>query len=335
MNPPNQTFRALILLTLALLVVVAIWTLPTSHAQGQVQVTAADPASGEQGTSSLNVRVTGKGFKNGAKAKWFVTGSSDTGGVTVNSTTFVSSTELNANITVADSATIANFDIQVTNSDGRGGKGTELFAVTSAGGSNRSGELNLSVTIEPLAGTCNICPDSASTPVYSNGVDSASAVFGVNGHFVFFSGARAVRFLYSTSLGDSLTTKTLPSSEQPTAVRARTFNTTDPYTNLQDMLIGQQQCLGLGWFIGEYTNSVRSVGFRYGRGNLSDTSFVLVTRNDENTWTMEAGPQSICSSTFFDDSVGRIRASVTVKGKTTDYDYGRYVMPFKLSLTRQ
>src|SRR5438067_7109761 len=95
----------------------------------QVQVTAADPSSRAQGTVNLNVKVTGKGFKNGAKAKWFVTGTTDPGGVTVNSTTFVSSVELTANITVADTATIANFDIAVTNTDGRGGKGTELFAV--------------------------------------------------------------------------------------------------------------------------------------------------------------------------------------------------------------
>ena len=105
-----------------------------STAQGpQVQVTAANPASTEQGTINLNVKVTGKGFKNGAQAKWFVTGTTDTGGVTVISTTYVSSTELTANITVDDAATIASFDIQVTNSDGRGGKGTELFAVTPKG----------------------------------------------------------------------------------------------------------------------------------------------------------------------------------------------------------
>ncbi len=105
-----------------------------ASAQGQVQVTAADPAAAEQGTINLNVKVTGKGFKNGAKAKWFVTGTTDPGGVTVNSTNFVSSTELTANLTVADTAVISNFDIQVTNSDGRGGKGTELFSVTAKGG---------------------------------------------------------------------------------------------------------------------------------------------------------------------------------------------------------
>ena len=105
-------------------------------AQSQIQVTAADPSSSAQGTVNLNVRVTGKGFKSGNQAKWFVTGTNDTGGVTVNSTTFVSSTELTANISISDTAVIANFDIQVLASDGRGGKGTELFAVTAKGGGN-------------------------------------------------------------------------------------------------------------------------------------------------------------------------------------------------------
>lgn len=102
----------------------------------QVQVTAAVPSSTAQGTINLNVKVTGKGFKNGAQAKWFITGTTNPGGVTVNSTTFISSTEVTANITVDDTATIANFDIQVLNSDGRGGKGTELFAVLAKGGGN-------------------------------------------------------------------------------------------------------------------------------------------------------------------------------------------------------
>ena len=119
-----------------------------SMAQGNIQVTAADPASAEQGTINLNVRVSGKGFKNGAKAKWFVTGTTDPGGVTVNSTTFVSSTEVTANITVSDTAVIASFDIQVLNSDGRGGKGTELFAVTPKGQTSCGTDItNLSISV--------------------------------------------------------------------------------------------------------------------------------------------------------------------------------------------
>jgi hypothetical protein len=146
MNPQYQISPIFIILSLALFIVLATWAIPPSHAQGQVQVTAADPMAAAQGTINLNVRVTGKGFKNGAKAKWFVTGTTDPGGVTVNSTTFVSSSELTANITVSDTAIIDNFDIQVLNTDGRGGKGTELFAVTPTG-SCGTDVTNLSISI--------------------------------------------------------------------------------------------------------------------------------------------------------------------------------------------
>ena len=129
-----KTTPAITLVCLAFgLVVFLCAHLQSAQAQ-QVQVTAADPSAAAQGTINLNVKVTGKGFKNGAKAKFSVTGTTDPGGVSVNSTTFVSSTELTANITVADTAVIANFDIQVANTDGRGGKGTELFAVIAQGG---------------------------------------------------------------------------------------------------------------------------------------------------------------------------------------------------------
>jgi uncharacterized delta-60 repeat protein len=134
MKPQTTSIRTASLLISFALCVSALWLNSSVTAQGgQVQVTAANPTAAEQGTVNLNVKVTGKGFKNGAKAQWFVTGTTNPGGVTVNSTTFVSSTEVDANITVADTATVANFDIAVTNSDGRGGKGTELFAVNANG----------------------------------------------------------------------------------------------------------------------------------------------------------------------------------------------------------
>ncbi|HUU14188.1 MAG TPA: delta-60 repeat domain-containing protein [Terriglobia bacterium] len=103
---------------------------PTAQAQ-EVVVSAAVPDNSPQGTVNLNVTIKGKGFKKGAKAQWFVTGTTNPGGVTVNSTAFVSSTELAANITVAAEAqTDKKFDIKVTLSSGRTGKGIELFSVT-------------------------------------------------------------------------------------------------------------------------------------------------------------------------------------------------------------
>ena len=169
MRTRQQTSPAPKLLSLALLVSLAVWTIPSSHAQGGVQVNAADPPSTEQGTVNLNVRVTGKGFKNGAHAKWFVTGTTNPGGVTVNSTTFVSSAEVIANITVSDGAITGNFDIQVLNSDGRGGKGTELFAVTPKGQSSCGTDItNLSISVFKYT-------DATNTTTYNMQPDQTNA----------------------------------------------------------------------------------------------------------------------------------------------------------------
>jgi len=104
--------------------------LPTT---AQIQVDSANPGAAPQGTINLDVAITGNGFQKGAKAQWFVTGTTNPGGVTVNSTTFKGSTQLTANITVAPDAVISGFDIVVTNANGRTGKGTDKFAVTLKG----------------------------------------------------------------------------------------------------------------------------------------------------------------------------------------------------------
>ena len=102
-------------------------------ATAQIQVDSANPSAAPQGTINLDIAITGNGFKKGAKAQWFVTGTTNPGGVTVNSTTFKGSTQLTANITVAPDAVISGFDIVVRNANGRTGKGTDKFAVTVKG----------------------------------------------------------------------------------------------------------------------------------------------------------------------------------------------------------
>jgi hypothetical protein len=116
----------LIAVTLALL-----WggAVPAATAQ-TIVVTAADPPSGAQGTINLNVLIKGKGFKIGAIARFYRTGTSDADGIVVKSTTFRGATELVANIDIADWAALSKFDIEVMNVGGRTGKGTELFSVT-------------------------------------------------------------------------------------------------------------------------------------------------------------------------------------------------------------
>jgi probable HAF family extracellular repeat protein len=75
------------------------------------------------------VHVFGSGFDNGSHAQWAIKGV-PSGKVTTNSTRFVSSTELVANISIAKDATLASYDVMVTTSQGKGGIGTELFVIT-------------------------------------------------------------------------------------------------------------------------------------------------------------------------------------------------------------
>jgi uncharacterized delta-60 repeat protein len=123
--------KALIVVVAFVLMAIGLpWggNVPAAFAQ-TISVTAADPPTGEQGTLNLSVIIKGKGFKTGAKAKWFKTGTTDPAGVNVKSTQYVSSTQLIATIDIADAAALSKFDIQVANADGRTGKGTELFSV--------------------------------------------------------------------------------------------------------------------------------------------------------------------------------------------------------------
>jgi probable HAF family extracellular repeat protein len=79
--------------------------------------------------STLSVHVFGSGFDAGSRAQWALQGVPSSKVVT-NSTQFVSSTELVANITIAPDATLASYDVMVTTSSGKGGIGTELFVIT-------------------------------------------------------------------------------------------------------------------------------------------------------------------------------------------------------------
>src|SRR3972149_9639006 len=104
----RKPFRS-VSFSISLIPLLLLVAAPRLSAQN-IKVTSADPPSAPQGTVSLNVTIGGSGFKTGAQASFFVTGTRDPGGIRVNQTTFISSTELVANIDVADAAVVARFD---------------------------------------------------------------------------------------------------------------------------------------------------------------------------------------------------------------------------------
>lgn len=86
-------------------------------------VTSVSPDTGSLATT-LDVRIRGSGFREGAVAAWAFDGVVDTTQVRVNGTTYVSSRELVANVTISSSARSGKWDVVVTMS-GKTGVGTE------------------------------------------------------------------------------------------------------------------------------------------------------------------------------------------------------------------
>jgi hypothetical protein len=94
-------------------------------------VTAANPSYGHEGQVSESVAITGSGFAPGAQASWERNGITDPN-IQVTSTTYISSTQLNATITISADAAVALYDVAVTNADRKKGIGYSLFEVTNA-----------------------------------------------------------------------------------------------------------------------------------------------------------------------------------------------------------
>ncbi len=103
-----------------------------------IEVLAADPSSAEQETAGLVVSIHGNGFDRRSEVAFYVTGTGDQGGIAVRAVAFKGKKRLEATIDVAAAATIADFDVEVV-SNGRRGRGTELFRVVEKG-TNPSGD---------------------------------------------------------------------------------------------------------------------------------------------------------------------------------------------------
>jgi len=109
-------------------------TLPpidAARSSGDPSVASADPNNAPQDTT-LDVRVLGSAFDRGSTAEWAIAGV-PSAKVRTNSTRFVNSKELIANITIALDADTVLYDVIVTTTTGKKGIGTELFQVRAKG----------------------------------------------------------------------------------------------------------------------------------------------------------------------------------------------------------
>jgi hypothetical protein len=92
-----------------------------------VSVSGTIPSDGFQ-TMTLDVTVNGSGFDQGATATFPLNGVVDPR-VHVNSTRYVKSSQLVANVTIAADAPTVKYDVAVLNGSGKKGIGSELFTV--------------------------------------------------------------------------------------------------------------------------------------------------------------------------------------------------------------
>ena len=122
-----MNFRTLSVICNFFLIVLA-FAMSVAQAQ-EVQVNSADPSSALQGTVDLDVEIKGSGFDNSAAVDFFVTGTTNPGGIIVKKIKVRGPKKIIVTIDVDSGADVADFDIQVRLSGGRNGKGTTLFSV--------------------------------------------------------------------------------------------------------------------------------------------------------------------------------------------------------------
>jgi hypothetical protein len=102
-----------------------------AKAAAGLTVSSTRPAYADRGTT-VDVHVIGSGFAPGVQATWLLHGVANPAKVRTNSTTYVSSTDVVANITVSADADLAFWDVQIMAAGGKNGVGTEVFEVTTA-----------------------------------------------------------------------------------------------------------------------------------------------------------------------------------------------------------
>ncbi len=156
----------------------------SGKAGGKITVIAIDPNEVDQGTVAMDLLVSGTGFEAGSAVSFQLKGKT-TKKLSTNSTTFVSATELIANVDVAIDAEAADYDVVVRKGPTKG-VGSELLRVKLTGPVNP--EEGLSVTFDGtqtgIAGDGRDADGDGAPDPYDHGVDRVEAlILHGNGNF--------------------------------------------------------------------------------------------------------------------------------------------------------
>jgi hypothetical protein len=321
---------------LALATLLVACAIAGSAAAQTVQVTAANPNTGAQGTTSLVVKISGKNFAPGAKTDFFLSGTTNPAGVTVRGTQWVGASEVDATIDIADTASIAQFDIRVTNTTGRSGKGSDMFSVIQKSQQLQSciahttcPVISLSVQFDDSTGF-QVRSDGGGS--YVDGVDNVTAKLRANGEFLFENGTllpavRGITSQYTNPLpGYSAYSLQL----QPGAHFY--WDIADTATiAIQELRVASSMCKG-AYVKSDDSFQFYSTLFHSGieGASTSSTGRWLITRISDTQWTVEN------SVTCGGDIINLRHQLPPTKGHFPDWEtIGYYHVPFKLILTAQ
>jgi alpha-tubulin suppressor-like RCC1 family protein len=186
-----------------------------------VTVTSTMPSAAPRDTT-LNVQVNGSGFGKGAIASFQRNGIVDSL-VRVNSTKFVKSTQVVANLTIAATADTGLYDVAVSNLSGTKGIGTELFAVKV-----KDPVIALSPTTVSFSSTQGGNPDPKTVNVSNSGLGKLSGL-GV-GTITYAAGQPTGWLTASLSATSAPTTLTLTATSG-SLVSGTTYTATVPVTS--------------------------------------------------------------------------------------------------------
>lgn len=198
----------------------------------------------------------------------------------------------------------------------------------------------LSVVIEPAvtptaenpAGIPAITGDAAA---YEDGEARLRTVIDEFGNLILAFG-RDVYFHYGNPLPE--TRAGTVADEPSSGAKSNAYISSLPRSGegpLQLLVAGSSQCVRLNWQYDHAAGGWWRHGFNRGTTNAENgTSYAVVSRVDENTWTVEPRGGQDCGFTNL-DSLAQVFTHRSVKGKTTFLDYGDYYLPYKLTLTRK
>jgi hypothetical protein len=307
-------------------------------ATAQVTVSTTTPNNAPQGTSGINITISGSGFESGAKATWLVSGTTDTGGVTVNSTTFVNSSQLVANISIANNATTGGYDVAVTTNSGRTGVGSDAFTV------NPMAVTSTLYSTDASGAAMTVQGDSASGESTYYNTPSYCAIFDPkhiciitdllpNDWYLRLSttSGRAVKVTFHP-LNGSPDESALDASYLGSAVTTRCVDANNNRLDIQFLLPGSSfyRCSLRVNF------SANGLGYAYAMGPaFSGTGWSTVTctsgtpTQNCNAWTITPTPSSLLPNPTL--------ANVAILQEFTKHSspiIGTYLMTFNIVLTR-